>query len=101
MKFNSTLLKDILKEKGVYSQSRIYMLVSIVAYYLTLGILTIAGLNPKYRDGLDINNFKMIVDALQYVVMLFAGYTFGGKFIDVIDKLKKKDPEKPQEPSEY
>ena len=35
----------------------------------------------------------MIVDALQYVVMLFAGYTFGGKFIDVIDRLKKKDKE--------
>jgi hypothetical protein len=93
MKVNFKMIKDILKEKGVYPQSRVYMLVSIVAYYFTLGILTVAGLSPKYRDGLDINNFKMIVDALQYVVMLFAGYTFGGKFIDVIDRLKKKDKE--------
>ena len=93
MKINTTLLKDILKEKGIYSQSRVYMLISIVAYYLTLGILTVAGLSPKYREGLDINNFKMIVDALQYVVMLFAGYTFGGKFIDVIERLKNKDKE--------
>jgi len=95
------MLKDILKEKGKYSQSRVYMLVSITVYYLTLGILTFAGLKPSYRDGLEMDNFKMIVDALQYVVMLFAGYTFGGKFIDVIDKLKKKPEEKKEEPSEY
>ena len=37
------IFNDILKENGVYSQGRIYLLVSVIAYYLTLGILTFAG----------------------------------------------------------
>ena len=36
--------KDILTEKGKYSQGRIYLLWSVIAYYITLGILTYAGI---------------------------------------------------------
>jgi hypothetical protein len=76
------ILKEILTERGKYSQSRIYLLWSIIAYYLTLGILTAGGLNPKY--DLDMGKFKIIIEALEYAMVLFAGYTFGGKFLDVV-----------------
>ena len=38
-----------------------------------------------------LNNFKMIVDALQYAMVLFAGYVFGGKFVDVVKAFKSED----------
>jgi hypothetical protein len=78
----SKILKDMLTEGGKVSQSRIYLLCSIIAYYTTLGILTIAGLNKN--NPLEIDNFKIIIDALEYAMVLFAGYTFGGKFLDVV-----------------
>lgn len=84
------MFTDILKEKGKYSQGRIYLLISALAYYLTLAILTAAGISPTYQKDLDINNFKIIVDALQYAMVLFAGYVFGGKFVDVV-KLFRSD----------
>jgi hypothetical protein len=90
------ILKDMLTESGKYSQSRIYLLWSIIAYYATLGILTAGGLNPKY--DLDMGKFKIIIEALEYAMVLFAGYTFGGKFLDVVkvigtSKSKPKDEE--------
>lgn len=90
------LFKDILKEKGMYSQGRVYLFVSIVAYYLTLGILTITGLSSKHST-IDLNNFTIVVEGLKYAMILFAGYVFGGKFLDVVKVLKgnteeKKDP---------
>ena len=47
-------------EKGYYSQGRIYLFVSIVAYYTALGILTCTGLSHK-KANIDINNFKIII----------------------------------------
>lgn len=88
MKLRSKMFSDILKENGSYSQGRIYLLISIVAYYSTLGILTYAGISPKYQEDLNINNFKMIVDGVQYAMVLFAGYVFGGKFVDVVKAFK-------------
>ena len=79
------LFKDILREKGKYSQGRIYLLWSIVAYYITLGILTYAGIT---KMDIEMENFRMIVEALEYAMTLFGGYVFGGKFIDVIKVLK-------------
>jgi hypothetical protein len=85
-----TILNQILKEKGRWSQSRIYLFWSIIAYYLTLGIITFGGLNPNY--DLDMNKFKIIIDALEYAMVLFAGYTFGGKFVDAFKEIRiKKD----------
>jgi len=75
------ILQDILKERNKYSQGRVYLMLSIFAYYITLGILTYSGI---YKSKMDIENFRMIVDALQYAMTLFGGYVFGGKFIDVI-----------------
>lgn len=76
------IFKDILQENGIYSQGRIYLLWSVIAYYITLGILTWAGINTKYK--IEIDKFKIILDALQYAIALFGGYVFGGKFLDVV-----------------
>jgi len=87
------LFNDILKERGKYSQGRIYLLVSIIAYYLTLGILTFAGIT---KADIEMENLRMIVDGLQYAMTLFGGYVFGGKFVDVI-KVLKGAPDKNQD----
>ena len=91
------MLKDMLKEKGKWSQGRIYLLVSVVVYYITLSVLMVAGLHKSNEgDGLDMDKFEIIIEALKYAMMLFGGYVFGGKFIDVIKVIggKKEDPPK-------
>jgi len=82
---NFRLFKDILKEKGTYSQGRVYLLWSVFAYYITLGILMVAGIK---KSDIVMENFRMIVDALEYAMTLFGGYVFGGKFLSVIKTLK-------------
>ena len=84
------MFKDILTEKGKYSQGRVYLLWSVFAYYITLGILTYAGIR---KSDIEINNFKMIVDALEYAMTLFGGYVFGGKFIDAYKAIKGTNTE--------
>lgn len=79
------IFKDMLTEKGVYSQGRVYLMWSVFAYYITLGILTFTGIR---KSAVDMEKFKMIVDALEYAMTLFGGYVFGGKFIDVIKHVK-------------
>jgi hypothetical protein len=86
------VLKDMLTEEGKISQSRIYLLCSIIAYYVTLGILTFGGMNKN--NPLDVDNFKIIIDALEYAMVLFAGYTFGGKFLDVVKVIGTSKKEK-------
>tara|TARA_Y100000389_G_scaffold126178_1_gene123539 strand:+ start:1145 stop:1438 length:294 start_codon:yes stop_codon:yes gene_type:complete len=83
---NLKLFKDILREQGKYSQGRVYLLWSIIAYYLTIGILTVAGINKNLDIELD--KFKIILDALEYAMTLFGGYVFGGKFIDAYKSIK-------------
>lgn len=92
------VLKDILMEKGMYSQGRIYLLWSIVAYYITLGVLMFAGIR---KSDIVMENFKMIVDALEYAMTLFGGYVFGGKFIDAYKVIQTKKSPTPttEEPS--
>lgn len=79
------MFKDILKEKGKWSQGRIYLIWSILIYYITLGILTISGIR---KSEITLENFKIIIDALEYAMTLFAGYVFGGKFVDLIKVIK-------------
>ncbi len=78
-------------ENGRWSQGRIYLFWSILAYYATLGILTCTGMTKK--ANIDMNNFKIIIDALEYSMTLFAGYVFGNRFLEVFKVLKsnKKD----------
>ena len=40
------------------------------------------------------DNYKIIIEALKYAMVLFGGYVFGGKFIDVMKIMttnKKED----------
>ena len=91
------MLKDMLKEKGKWSQGRVYLLVSVIVYYITLSVLMVAGLHKSNEgEGLDMDKFEIIIEALKYAMMLFGGYVFGGKFMDVIKVIggKKEDPPK-------
>ena len=76
------LIGDILKERGKYSQGRVYLLWSVSAYYVTLGILLVGGMSNK--KDLDMDKFEIIINALEYAMVLFGGYVFGGKFLDVV-----------------
>ena len=90
------MFKDILREKGKYSQGRVYLLWSVAAYYITLGILIIAGIK---KSDIEMENFRMIVDALEYAMTLFGGYVFGGKFISAYSAIKGVKKEKVEEES--
>lgn len=82
------IFKDMLTENNKFSQSRVYLLWSIIAYYTTLGILMCKGISKN--DKMDLNKFRIIIDALEYSMVLFAGYTFGGKFLDVVKVIGTK-----------
>jgi hypothetical protein len=91
------VFRDMLKEKGKWSQGRIYLLVSVIVYYITLSVLMVAGLHKSNEgEGLDMDKFEIIIEALKYAMMLFGGYVFGGKFMNVIKVIggKKDDPPK-------
>jgi hypothetical protein len=81
-------LKDMLQENGKTSQGRMYLLWSIISYYTILVVLTIAGLNTKIE--IEMEKFKMIIDALEYAMTLFGSYVFGGKFITAYSAVKNK-----------
>ncbi len=76
------IFKDMLMERGKYSQGRVYLFWSVVAYYITLGTLLVAGIHKN--SDLDVDKFKLITEALEYAMVLFGGYVFGGKFLDVV-----------------
>ena len=97
MKINTTLFKDILKEKGMYSQGRVYLLWSVFAYYITLSTLMVAGIK---KSEIEMENFRMIVDALEYAMTLFGGYVFGGKFLEVVKVLKGNNDQNKKVPEE-
>lgn len=91
--YKSLLFNDILKEKtpeGVkYSQGRVYLLWSIVCYYITLGLMTIKALNPKIDT--DTQTLEMIIEALQWAILLMASYVFGGKSLEIIKLFFQKN----------
>lgn len=91
------LFTDILKENGRYSQGRVYLLWSVFAYYITLGILTIAGIK---KSDIEMENFRMIVEALEYAMTLFGGYVFGGKFISTYEQIKTNKKKKQESEDE-
>ncbi len=87
MALNLKMWKDILKEidpngQKIYSQGRVYLLFSVIAYYITLGIVTWKALKPNLEIKED--TLTTIIDALQWAIALFAGYAFGGKVINGI-----------------
>lgn len=89
------IFKDILTSRGKYSQGRVYLFISILAYYITLSILTLKGINNN--ADIDLDSFKIIIDALQWAMGLFAGYVFGSKGIEALKIVvgnKKSNEEK-------
>lgn len=82
---NFKLFKDILTERSKYSQGRVYLLWSVAAYYVTIGSLFIFGIR---KSEIQMENFKIIIDALEYAMTLFGGYVFGGKFISAYTAIK-------------
>ena len=89
----SNLLQDILKEKLKsgklkFSQGRIYLFLSIIAFYACMSFLTWKGFHCEEEVNLD--SFKIVVEGLKWAMLLFAGYTTAGKGIGVI-KPNKKD----------
>lgn len=82
------VLNDMLKERNKWSQGRVYLLWSVIAYYITLAVLLISGLHKK--SDLDMSKFHVIIDALEYAMVLFGGYVFGGKAIDMIKVIGTK-----------
>jgi hypothetical protein len=95
IKKTMNIFKDMLTERGKYSQGRVYLLWSVFAYYITLAILTTAGISPKFE--IEIEKFKMIIEALEYAMTLFGGYVFGGKFISAYKAIKGSNKEEKTE----
>ena len=85
-KSNFKLFKDILMENDRYSQGRVYLFWSVVAYYLVLAVLTVAGISRKF--DIEIDKFAIIIEALKFAITLFGGYVFGGKFIKAYETIK-------------
>ena len=82
MAINLKMFKDILTEKmgtgtgeKLYSQARVYLLLSVVAYFVTLGIVTAKSLKPTLT--IEIESIKVVIEALKWVLLLFSGYSFG------------------------
>ena len=65
------IFKDMLTEDGKYSQGRVYLFWSVIAYYITLGILLVAGMHKG--SDLDVEKFRLITEALEYAMVLFGG----------------------------
>ena len=88
MKFFRDILKETDKttNETKFSQGRVYMLVSVVAYYLTIGVLLAAGMHAT--SDIDLTKFKVVIDALEFAMVLFGGYVFGGKIVDVFKVLR-------------
>lgn len=93
--YRSKLLGDILKEEGKdkifrYSLGRIFLLLSIIIYFVTIGLLTSKALKPNI--SIDLNAVSKVIEALQYTIALFSGYVFGGKGIDAVKSIMIKTP---------
>ena len=80
------LIKDILKEKSgkeiKYSQGRVYLFVAFIAYIVTIGILVYNTINCDFEANIEAA--QAIINALQWILGLLAGYVFGGKGIEAL-----------------
>jgi hypothetical protein len=102
------LLKDILQSKtktGLkYSQGRVYLFIAFVSYVLLLFFLTYKTIECGF--SLNMEAPQTIIDALQWIIGLLAGYVFGGKGIEALKIIMnnkkssdKNEPEKTPPPS--
>lgn len=85
-------IKDILKEKSgrefKYSQGRVYLFIAFLSYIILLGFLALETI--KCNFAINIKAPETIIDALQWIIALFAGYVFGGKGLEVLKLIMNK-----------
>lgn len=102
MKINLKIWKEILTEKAdgqtSYSQGRVYLLISIIAYYITLGFVTWKALHPN--TDIAMPTLNTIIEALQWAIALFAGYAFGGKLVNTVKTMFSKATDNSTQQSE-
>jgi hypothetical protein len=85
--------RDILTEyntktkKQEWSQGRIYLMISVIAYYVVLTVLTVAGMHKQ--NDIDLNKFRIVIDALEFAMVLFSSYVFGGKIVTALRIMKQ------------
>ncbi len=93
-KLNLRMWKDMLTEKSgkeiSYSQGRVYLFISIIAYYITLGFVTWKALHPN--TDIEEKTLDTIIEALQWSIALFAGYAFGGKIVNTVKTIFNTTP---------
>lgn len=88
-KLFNDILKDYDTEKILkYSQGRVYLFLSIISYFVTLGILYGKALKPNM--GIDVNSIQSVIDGEQWAIGLFAGYVFGSKGLEVVKFVMSK-----------
>jgi len=86
----STFFRDILKSKVAnngfkFSQGRVYLFVFILCYIAALGY---------YLFVPNVDSMTTIIEALQWAILLFAAYVFGGKGIEATKQVFKIKNEK-------
>jgi hypothetical protein len=93
------ILNDMLREMAPdgayrYSQGRVYLFLSLLAYFVTLGFMTSKGLKPNIN--IDSGTMTQIIEALQWSIALMAGYVFGSKGLEALKiiMMKKETPTK-------
>lgn len=93
MKFFRDILTEINNktDEREWSQGRVYLMVSIIAYYAVLTVLTVAGMHKQ--NDIDLNKFRIVIDALEFAMVLFGGYVFGGKIVTVFNAIKSNKTE--------
>lgn len=93
---NFKVFKDILTDKVdntsgmVYSQARIYLLISVIFYFVGISLVIAKALVPTLK--LDSDTLKTAIDWIQWAMLLFAGYAFGHKGIETLKTIFGKVP---------
>ena len=94
MKLFVDMLTEGSGKNRAYSQGRVYLLISVVSYYLTIGFMTVKSLRPDV--GIEVETLSTIINALQWAMALFAGYAFGGKTLGALKTVMGGSKEKPK-----
>ena len=92
------LFKDILKEKAKYSQGRVYLFISVLAYYF-VNLFVVWKTVKCGIETFDTEPLELVMEALKWSMALFAGYVFGGKGVEVLKLLVNSKFDKKNNPS--
>lgn len=92
------ILKDILKVNDLeksgedkYSLARVFLFISLIAYISSAIAYMVLSLNQSLRT--DIGLIESIMNSLQYPILIFSGYSFGGKSLKVLETIMSRKSE--------